>query len=126
MKGKERNKDKRSKQPKTKERKQRERQERKWNEANKEKRKKQAKKRERKEREREIERNKEKSPVKISLQINVRIVLRLLFVIMVGYCGYYSPVSKASREVANLTKRKNPHNPLYGVKEFVCLSVWLR
>ena len=35
----------------------------------------------------------------------------------------YSPASEASREVANLTERKNPHTPLYGVKEFVCLSV---
>ena len=33
------------------------------------------------------------------------------------------PASKASREVANLTERKNPHTPVYGVKEFVCLSV---
>ena len=35
------------------------------------------------------------------------------------------PASKASREVAILTERKNPHTPLYGVKEFVCLSVRL-
>ena len=35
----------------------------------------------------------------------------------------YPSVSKASREVANLTERKNPHTPEYGVKEFVCLSV---
>ena len=27
------------------------------------------------------------------------------------------------REVANLTERKNPHISVYGVKEFVCLSV---
>ena len=26
------------------------------------------------------------------------------------------PTSKASREVANLTERKNPHTPVYGVK----------
>ena len=25
--------------------------------------------------------------------------------------------------MANLTERKNPHTPIYGVKEFVCLSV---
>ena len=31
------------------------------------------------------------------------------------------PASEASREVANLTERKNPHAPIYGVKEFVCL-----
>ena len=35
------------------------------------------------------------------------------------------PASKASREVADLTKRKNPHTPVYGVKEFFCLSVRL-
>ena len=34
-----------------------------------------------------------------------------------------SPASKGSREVANLTWRKNLHTPVYGVKEFVCLSV---
>ena len=33
------------------------------------------------------------------------------------------PASKASREVENLTERKNPPTPIYGVKEFVCLSV---
>ena len=32
-----------------------------------------------------------------------------------------SPASKASREVANLDERKNPHTPVYGVKEYVCL-----
>ena len=31
--------------------------------------------------------------------------------------------SEVSREVANLTERKNPHAPLFGVKEFVRLSV---
>ena len=35
----------------------------------------------------------------------------------------YSPESKASRESANLTERKNLHTPVYGVREFVCLSV---
>ena len=35
---------------------------------------------------------------------------------------YYTPASEASREVANLTEGKNRHTPLYGVKEFVCLS----
>ena len=33
------------------------------------------------------------------------------------------PANKASREVANLTERKNPNTPVYGVKEFVRLSV---
>ena len=37
---------------------------------------------------------------------------------------FYPP---SSREVANLTERKNPHAhaPVYGVKEFVRLSVCL-
>ena len=37
----------------------------------------------------------------------------------------YPLASKASREVANSTERKNLHTPAYGVKEFVCLSVCL-
>ena len=28
-----------------------------------------------------------------------------------------------SRELANITEIKNPHTPINGVKEFVCLSV---
>ena len=36
---------------------------------------------------------------------------------------HYPPASEASREVANLTEIKNPHAPVYGVKEFVRLSV---
>ena len=32
----------------------------------------------------------------------------------------YPPPSEASREVANLTERKNLQTPVYGVKEFVC------
>ena len=35
----------------------------------------------------------------------------------------YPPESKVSREVANLTERKNPHTLVYGVKEFFHLSV---
>ena len=38
-------------------------------------------------------------------------------------CFFYPHKSKASREVANLTERKNLHTPVYGVKEFVSLSV---
>ena len=34
-----------------------------------------------------------------------------------------SPADEAGKEVANLTRRKNPNSPIYGVKEFVCLSV---
>ena len=36
----------------------------------------------------------------------------------------YPPTSQASRKDTNLTE-KNPHTPVYGVKEFVCLSVSL-
>ena len=37
----------------------------------------------------------------------------------------YPPASKESREVVNLTERKNLPTLVYGVKEFVCLSVCL-
>ena len=37
---------------------------------------------------------------------------------------FYHPVSKVSREVANITERQIPP-PLNGVKELVCLSVRL-
>ena len=33
----------------------------------------------------------------------------------------YPLASEGSREEANLTERKNPHTPKYGVKEFVRL-----
>ena len=39
------------------------------------------------------------------------------------YSTFNPPLSKSSWEVANLTKRKNPHTPVYGVKEFVCKRV---
>ena len=38
---------------------------------------------------------------------------------------YYLPASKASREVENFDWKKNPHTLVYGVKEFVTLSVCL-
>ena len=38
-------------------------------------------------------------------------------------CHFYPPTSKANREVANLIERKNPHTSVYGVKEFVYMSV---
>ena len=38
-----------------------------------------------------------------------------------GVLHNYPPESEASREVANLTERKNPHTLVYGVKEFVKL-----
>ena len=39
------------------------------------------------------------------------------------FVSFYPPAREASREVANLTERKNLHTPLNGVKEFVHLSV---
>ena len=35
----------------------------------------------------------------------------------------HPPASEASRVVANLIERKNQHTPVYGAKEFACLSV---
>ena len=35
----------------------------------------------------------------------------------------YPPVSEASREVTNLTERKNSRTPVNGVKKNLCLSV---
>ena len=43
---------------------------------------------------------------------NGRLAMNLLF----GDCFVYSPKSKAIREVANLTERKNPYTHVYGVK----------
>ena len=40
---------------------------------------------------------------------------------MVNRWSKLEPASEASREVANLTERKNQHSPVCGVKEFVCL-----
>ena len=37
----------------------------------------------------------------------------------------YNPAREASRDVANLAERKNLQTPVYGVKEYVCLSVCL-
>ena len=52
-----------------------------------------------------------------------RLVL-LLYSNRFGFNGY-RPASKASSEVENLIERKNPHILVFGVKEFVCLSVFL-
>ena len=35
---------------------------------------------------------------------------------------FYPPASEASRELANLIERNNPHALVYGVKEFARLS----
>ena len=48
---------------------------------------------------------------------------KILLMFRKGIILFYPPASKASREVANVTERKNPPTPVYGVKEFVCLSV---
>ena len=53
------------------------------------------------------------------------IEVAILAVASQATCNYYPPVSKVSREVANLTERKNLQTPVYGVKEFGCLSVCL-
>ena len=42
-------------------------------------------------------------------------------VFFVASVGFYPPAREVSREVANLTERKNPHTPVCVVKEFVCL-----
>ena len=36
---------------------------------------------------------------------------------------HHPSASEATREVANLTERKNLHTSVYGVKEFDCLSI---
>ena len=38
------------------------------------------------------------------------------------FLGVYPPAREASRELANLTERKNLHTHVNGVKEIVCLS----
>ena len=38
----------------------------------------------------------------------------------------YPTASEGSREVANLTERKNLNTPVYGVEDFVCLSVTIK
>ena len=51
-------------------------------------------------------------------------IIRFLFEdVRFEFYELYPPESKVSKEEANLTERKNPHTPVYGVKEFVCLSV---
>ena len=61
----------------------------------------------------------------LNTDVGIRTVLRLYTVQKKHYYKlkfYYPPMSEASREVANLTW-KNPLTPVYGVKQFVCLSV---
>ena len=49
--------------------------------------------------------------------------LRLTQKIITFFDNFFTfpPASEVSREVANLIERKNPHAPVYGVKECVCL-----
>ena len=53
--------------------------------------------------------------------------MALIACFMLNHLFWYNhpPASEASKEVANLTKRKNPQTPVCGVKEFVPLSVCL-
>ena len=60
-----------------------------------------------------------------ALTKSIYIDKQLTYAIVPKPVKYYSPESEGSREVANLTERKNLHTPIYGVKEFVCLSVCL-
>ena len=54
----------------------------------------------------------------------IKVILEITFYpLLIPPPGLYStslsPASEGSREVVNLTERKNPHTPVYGV----CLSV---
>ena len=57
-----------------------------------------------------------------TLQINRTRKLQETNYIQKIYSSFNPPASEAIGEVANLTVRKNPHTPVYGVKEIVCLS----
>ena len=48
--------------------------------------------------------------------------LILNYFLKIDFVISYPPASKVSREIANLTERKNLYTLVYGVKEFVCLS----
>ena len=71
-------------------------------------------------------------PVRHCLLVTSPVLVQTFFYVMASG-GLYSfiyitthshpPASEAIREVANLTERKNPYTPVYGVKEFVCLIV---
>ena len=71
-------------------------------------------------------------PVRHCLLVKSPVLGKTFFYVMASGCLYsliyitthsHPPASEASREVANLTERKNPHTPVYSVKEFVCLIV---
>ena len=59
-------------------------------------------------------------PLKVKLIIFRATYQSLLLPNFSEYFRLYPPASKVSKEVANLTERKNPHTQVYGVKE----SVW--
>ena len=61
----------------------------------------------------------------LSLEINGKICLVFVWRHHVGrfITNVFPLRAKRVREVANLTERKNRHTPVYGVKEFVRLSV---
>ena len=48
----------------------------------------------------------------------------LVAIFVISYFIFYNPASQASRELENLTERKNLHTLGYGVKEFICLSLF--
>ena len=55
--------------------------------------------------------------------LNLRTENNEVFDCLITKAQFFPPGSEASREVANLTERKNSHTTVYGVKELVCLSV---
>ena len=61
-----------------------------------------------------------------NLRANSEVILSQLEANGLNIHDYDPPASEASRELANLTERKNLHTPVYGVKEFVCLSVVIK
>ena len=62
--------------------------------------------------------NKSRRKLYIFLCVSPVTLLRVITVVVL-----HPPARELSSKVANLTERKNPHTPVYGVKEFVCLSV---
>ena len=55
---------------------------------------------------------------------NIVFIIQLTFMNQITHY-HYPPAREGRREAANLTQRRNPHTPVYGVTEFVCLSVCL-
>ena len=65
-------------------------------------------------------------PHKTTINVPHKSKIKNHYVPNIRMITYFNPpASEASREVVNFIERKNPHTPVYGVKEFVCLSVRL-